>query len=155
MHDEAQNNSNTTIDARKQSTERQPSYQTNKRKDPPQLNTAETSQDLNIKITQQLSVDQDQHKHKHTKQYITHHQSNLTNNSPSDSMSPKTHIKQGNEGRTKRSDITHPVNTIYEKKIKRGPTPDALMNKTQHQTTTNPTTANSCMTKHKIIVTPP
>ena len=43
--DETQNRNNThTIDARKQSIERQPD-QTNKRKDPPQLNTAETSQE--------------------------------------------------------------------------------------------------------------
>ena len=100
-------------------------------------------------MTQQLIVDQDQHKHKHTQQCITHHQSNLTNNSPSDNMNPKTNIKQGNKGRTKRSDITPTVNTIYEKKMKQGPTPDALMNKTHHQTTTNPTTTNPSMAKHK------
>ena len=100
-------------------------------------------------MTQQLTVDQHKHKHKHITQHIAHHQSNLTKNSPSDNMSPKTHIKQGNEGRTKRSDITPPVNTIYEKKMKRGPTPDALINKTQHQTITNPTTTNSSTTKHK------
>ena len=52
--EEAQSNSNTTIDARKQSIERQPTNQTNKRKDPPQPNTAEISQGLTIKITQQL-----------------------------------------------------------------------------------------------------
>ena len=45
----AQSNSNTTIDARKQSIERQPTDQTNKRKDPPQLNTAEISQGLTIR----------------------------------------------------------------------------------------------------------
>ena len=58
----AQSNSNTTIDARKQSIERQPTNQTNKRKDSPQLNTAEISQGLTIKITQQLIVNQDQKK---------------------------------------------------------------------------------------------
>ena len=63
-------------------------------------------------MTQQLTVDQDQHKHKHTKQYITHHQSNLTNNSPSDNMNPKTHIKQGNKGRTKYEEVGY--NTYYE-----------------------------------------
>ena len=86
-------------------------------------------------MTQQMIVDQDQHKHKHTKQYITHHQSNLTNNSPSDNMNPKTNIKQGNKGRTKMSDITPTVDTMYEKKMKQGPTQDAFINKTHHQTT--------------------
>ena len=64
-------------------------------------------------------------------------------------LNPKTHIKQGNKGRTKRSDITPTVNTVYEKKMKQGSTPDALMNKTHHQTTTNPITTNPSMTKHK------
>ena len=66
-------------------------------------------------IAQQLSVDQDQHKHKHTKKYITHHQSNLTNNSPSDNMNPKTYSKQENKNRTKRSNIT-PTMHIYTRK---------------------------------------
>ena len=64
-------------------------------------------------------------------------------------MNTKTHIKQENKSRTKRSDITPIVNTIYEKKMKQGPTPDTLMNKKHHQTTTNPTTTNPNMTKHK------
>ena len=55
----AQSNSNTTIDARKQSIERQPTNQTNKRKDPPQPNTTEISQGLTFKITQQLFLNQD------------------------------------------------------------------------------------------------
>ena len=141
--------SNTTIDARKQSIERQPTNQTNKRKDPPQLNTAEVSQGLTTIMTQQLIVDKDQHEHKHIKQYITHIQKNLTNNSHSDNMNPKTHIKQGNKGGTKRSNITPTVNNIYEKKMKQGPTPDVLINKTHHQTTIDPTTTNPSMTKHK------
>ena len=44
--EEAQSNSNTTINARKQSIERQPSDQTNKRKDIPQTNIAEIPQGL-------------------------------------------------------------------------------------------------------------
>ena len=44
-------------------------------------------------------------------------------------MNTKTHIKQENKGRTKRSDITLIVNTIYEKKMKQGPTPETSMNK--------------------------
>ena len=147
--EEAQSNSNTTIDARKQSIESQPTNQTNKRKDPPQPNTAEIPQGLTTKITQQLFLNQDQHKHKRTKQCITRHQSNLMNNSPLNNMNTKTHIKQENKGRTKRSDITPIVNNIYEKKMKQGPTPDKTMNKNHHQNTTIPTTTNPNMTKHK------
>ena len=149
--EEAQSNSNTTINARKQSTERQPSNQTNKRKDITQTNIAEITQGLDIttKITQQSFLNQDQHKHKHTKQCITHHQNNKTNNSPSNNINTKTHTKQENKNRTKRSNITPIVNTIYEKKMKQGPTPDKTMNKNHHQNTTIPTTTNPNMTKHK------
>ena len=64
-------------------------------------------------------------------------------------MNTKTHIKQENKNRTKRSDITPIVNTLYGKKLKQGPTPDKTMNKNHHQNTTNPTTTNPNMTKHK------
>ena len=64
-------------------------------------------------------------------------------------MNTKTHIGQENKNRTKRSDITPIVNTIYGKKMKQGPTPDKTMNKNHHQNTTSPTTTNPNMTKHK------
>ena len=68
--DETQNRNNThTIDARKQSIERQPPDKTNKRKDPPQPNTTVTQQGIATLTTQQTTVDQDQHKHKHTNQH--------------------------------------------------------------------------------------
>jgi len=147
--EEAQNNSNTTIDARKQSTERQPSYQTNKRKDPPQTNTTKTPQESTTTITQQSFSNQNQHKHKHTKQYITRHQNHQINNSPSNNINTKTHIKQETKDTKKRSDTTPSVNTIYNKKVKQGPSPDKTRNKKHHQNTTNTTTTNPSMTKHK------
>ena len=64
-------------------------------------------------------------------------------------MDPKKYSKQENKNRTKRSNITPNMNMIYEKKMKQGPTPDVLMNKTHHQTTINSTTTNPNMTKHK------
>ena len=81
--DETKEKNNThTIDNRKQSTERQSPNQTNKRKEPPQTNTTEIQQASTNVTTHQITLDQDQHKHKHFTQLTTQHQNNLTNKPP-------------------------------------------------------------------------